>query len=263
MYSIVENHSEFIVVSKQHDVCIHTEDNELGVIAQLKKDLQLPDLFPVHRLDKVTSGLLLCAKNKAAASELSQLFQERKVEKYYLAVSDKKPKKKQGLISGDMEKARRGSWKLCHSNHNPAVTQFFSAALTGGQRLFLLKPSTGKTHQLRVALKSIGSPIWGDRLYGHPLTRDEGICLHAYILGFEYQGQQYRYQQAPSHWQDIDWVSVNNGRKGASDVKNNVETEVANAQQALAALVFDQPWELAWPSVPLTLVSTKPSARQS
>jgi len=261
VYSIVENHPEFIVVSKWHDACIHTEGDELGVIAQLKKDLQLLNIFPVHRLDKVTSGLLLCAKNKAAASELSQLFQGRKVEKYYLAVSDKKPKKKQGLISGDMEKARRGSWKLCHSNHNPAVTQFFSAALTCGQRLFLLKPSTGKTHQLRVALKSIGSPISGDRLYGHPLPRDEGVCLHAYVLGFEYQGKQYRYQQAPSHWQDIDWASMSHRERGG-EVSNNAEADVEGVEQALVSLAFDQPWTLAWPSVPLALMSTKLNAHQ-
>lgn len=58
-----------------------------------------------------------------------------------------------------MERSRRASWKLINSKENPAVTQFFSTAAQGGNRLFLCKPHTGKTHQIRVALKSVGSGI--------------------------------------------------------------------------------------------------------
>jgi len=147
---------------------VHTEGDELGLIARLKKDFRSDDIFPVHRLDKVTSGLLVCAKTAAAASELSQL--------------------------------RRGAWKLCHTKNNPAITQFFSYGLGGGKRLFLLKPKTGKTHQLRVALKSLGSPIIGDRLYAHPTSLPLGIYLHAYSLSFTYQGEKYRYTVEPDTW---------------------------------------------------------------
>lgn len=170
MYSIIFEHDDFIVVSKKTGVCIHSEPDEMGLIVALKNDRGLDALFPVHRLDKVTSGLLVCAKTQAAASELSQLFERREVEKFYLAISDQKPKKKQGLVKGDMERSRRSSWKLCHTTTNPARTQFFSDSIGDGKRLYLLKPKTGKTHQLRVALKSIGAPIMGDRLYGHPLS---------------------------------------------------------------------------------------------
>lgn len=249
MYQLVDENDAFIVVSKASGVCVHCEPDQEGLIVWLKQDLQLDQLFPVHRLDKVTSGLLLCAKTRAAASELSQLFEQRNIEKYYLALGDKKPKKKQGLISGDMAASRRGAWKLCPTQHKPAVTQFFSYHLPSGEsktqhlsslRLYLLKPKTGKTHQLRVALKSIGSPIVGDRLYGHPLVVesqvDEGktspsIYLHAFALRFMYQGRLCEYTDIPNHWNH---ASIYRGEE---------------LKQVLDELDLDRPWLLPWPNI--------------
>lgn len=238
MYSLVFEHEDFLVVAKSQGVCVHTEGDDIGLMVQLKKDFSCETIFPVHRLDKVTSGLIICAKNHAAASELSQLFQHRQIEKYYLALSDHKPKKKQGLIAGDMEKARRGSWKLCHSKHNPAITQFFSYGAGAGQRLFLLKPKTGKTHQLRVALKSIGSPIIGDRLYGHKQAGLLGIYLHAYTLRFHYKDEEYTFVDLPKHWYC----------KSSEEVSKN-DGEDNKAELALAVEQCTKPWLLSWPSI--------------
>ena len=55
-----------------------------------------------------------------------------------------------------MQKARNGAWKLCQSKENPAITRFESVSCEPNLRLFILKPQTGKTHQLRVAMKSLG-----------------------------------------------------------------------------------------------------------
>ena len=93
-------------------------------------------LYPVHRLDKVTSGLVLLARDTEANRELSMAFAERKVEKAYLAISDQKPLKKQGWVKGDMIKGRRGAWMLTRSQDNPAVTRFVSQPLETGGRLF-------------------------------------------------------------------------------------------------------------------------------
>jgi tRNA pseudouridine32 synthase / 23S rRNA pseudouridine746 synthase len=230
VYKVLAEHDDFLVVSKSVGACVHCEPDHVGLLVHIKQDLGLEQLFPVHRLDKVTSGVLLCAKTSGAASELSQLFQHKQVEKYYLALSDQKPKKKQGLISGDMERGRRGAWKLCHSKDNPAITQFFSYGLGDGNRLFLLKPKTGKTHQLRVALKSIGSPIIGDRLYGHPLSLPLGIRLHAFVLSFMYQGENYRYVDLPNDW--------------LLDEKPFVES-----LQNEAVMAVKEPWSLPWPVI--------------
>lgn len=232
MYDVVFDHDDFLVLSKHQGVCVHCEPGQIGLIAQLKKDFQCDSLLPVHRLDKVTSGLLLCAKHHNAASVLSQLFQQRQIDKYYLALGDQKPKKKQGLIQGDMEKSRRGSWKLCQSKENPAITQFFSYGLGDGQRLFILKPTTGKTHQIRVALKSIGSPIIGDRLYGHAQSLASGIYLHAYALMFTYQEQEYVFVNEPKAWE------LQALRAGFA----------ASLLQGMAK--FDhKPWQLPWPKL--------------
>ena len=149
--------------------------------------MKLDYLAPVHRLDKVTSGCLLLAKNQTAASFLSKQFKERTTEKIYIAITKGKPKKKQGTIRGDMVPARNGCWKLAKTQNNPAITQFKSIGYNNGLRIVNLKILTGKTHQIRVAMKSIGSPVWGDERYGN-VTDNAGAdrCyLHSYKLSFD------------------------------------------------------------------------------
>lgn len=191
---LVADEPDFVVVNKPAGLSFHSEQGP-GLVALLAAELGYP-LWAVHRLDKITSGLLLLAKRSSAAAELSQSFAERRVEKYYLALASGKPKKKQGLIRGDMAKARGGSYRLLPSHQQPAVTQFHSFSLVPGLRLYVLRPHTGKTHQLRVALKSLGCPILGDDRYGGPLA-DRGY-LHAWQLALSYQGRAYRWQQPPT-----------------------------------------------------------------
>ena len=137
------------------------------------------------------------------ANALVNKFKEKQVNKYYMAISGKKPrKKKQGWVRGDMVLGRRGSYKLVNENNNKkeedgdkrsnyAVTRFFTAGLgnvplspllhpkvneeeeeeqvsstTTPKTAILFQPHTGKTHQLRVAAKSVGLPILGDARYG-------------------------------------------------------------------------------------------------
>ena len=139
------------------------------------------------------------AKTAEVNRQLTEAFKLRKVEKYYLAISHKKPRKKQGLVKGDMAPARRGAFKLLTTQENPAITQFFSKGIGAGRRLFLIKPHTGKTHQIRVALKSIGAPIAGDILYGDAQREalEERCYLHAYSIGFFLGGKRYRYTCMP------------------------------------------------------------------
>ena len=85
-----------------------------------------------------------------------------------------------------MKKARDGAWKLCQTKENPAITRFESVSCEPNLRLFILKPQTGKTHQLRVAMKSLGSPILGDGLYGKNTEEIDRTYLHAAQLEFDY-----------------------------------------------------------------------------
>lgn len=189
--NVVYQHADFYVVDKPDGIGFHDEEvdsvKQTGFFNLCAAHFS-ETLFPVHRLDKLTSGLLILARNKTAATWFQQAFESKQIQKYYLALSDSKPKKKQGSISGDMAKARLSQWKLLKTKENPAVTRFFNWGLTSssvkGLRLFLIKPETGKTHQIRVALKSLGSPVLGDKLYGGN-SSDRGY-LHALMLNFQY-----------------------------------------------------------------------------
>jgi tRNA pseudouridine32 synthase/23S rRNA pseudouridine746 synthase len=226
VYELIESNENFLIIYKKPNSSFHSEDGIRGLFETVKQIEGLSELYPVHRLDKVTSGLLVMAKTAAANQELVDQFKNRQVEKYYLAVSAKKPKKKQGLIKGDMEAARRGAWKLLPTYKNPAVTQFFSAALGEGKRLFIVKPHTGKTHQIRVALKSIGAPILGDVLYADASScvGIDRVYLHAYSLGFSIQGQAYRFTEMP--------------REGEVFLSTEFNSAIHD---------FLSPWLLSWP----------------
>ncbi|PKF50840.1 TIGR01621 family pseudouridine synthase [Enterovibrio nigricans] len=208
MFTLVYQNDDFLVINKHPGVSVHKDDNEQALLTEVANATGDKQLYLIHRLDKMTSGLLLLGRHQQAASSLSSLFAERTVQKFYLALSAKKPSKKQGTISGDMAKSRRAMWKLLSSKTNPATTQFFSTSGGEGKRLFLCKPYTGKTHQIRVALKSVGSTILGDDIYGGEAA-DRGY-LHAYSLSFTHTGKHYQFVEPPvlgDMWPELpnDW----------------------------------------------------------
>ena len=188
---IVYQTDDFIIIYKPCGLSVHKDQSEIGLTTLLAEQLGVSQVWLVHRLDKVTSGLLILALNAESAAEFFRLFAEHRIQKTYLALSNQKPKKKQGLIVGDMQKVRNGAWKLCPSKENPAITRFESVSCEPNLRLFILKPQTGKTHQLRVAMKSLGSPILGDALYAKNTENIDRTYLHAARLKFEFKGQAF------------------------------------------------------------------------
>ncbi|MAZ86327.1 MAG: TIGR01621 family pseudouridine synthase [Cellvibrionaceae bacterium] len=196
-YTLVDHNDDFVIVNKHPGITVQRDGDSPGLLELAAAALGYPKLYPVHRLDKATSGLVIMAITEEANRLLSGMFAKHLVQKHYLAISDHKPKKKQGAISGDMEKSRRGSWKLLKTHKNPALTQFFSLSLLPGKRIFLLRPKTGKTHQLRVALKSIGAPILGDIRYGSAGELEDRMYLHAWQLAFEWRNERLSYRSPP------------------------------------------------------------------
>ncbi len=196
-FSILFENADFVIVVKPDGFNFHTEDEE-GFVVLASNQLGFK-LYPVHRLDKMTSGLVILAKNSETANAFGTLFETRQIEKFYLAISTRKPKKKQGWVKGDMASSRRGSYKLLKSSENPAITQFISASLRPNERLFLVKPHTGKTHQIRVALKSLGSPIAGDVRYANAdeAKLEERGYLHAYALRFVLDNEAFTFVCRP------------------------------------------------------------------
>lgn len=239
---VVFCHADFYVLNKPHGVSFHSEF-EPGVVALAEAQLA-EKLYAVHRLDKGTSGLLLLARSSEAAAGLSERFAHGHMHKWYLALATGKAKKKQGWVKGDMVPARRSAWMLTSTGHNPAVSYFISAGLgEGGRRAYLVKPYTGKTHQVRVALKSVGAALLGDELYkGDAANR---VYLHAYALAFDWQGERIELTLAPSDGQV---------RDSALDFFQSPAL-VALLQQSWAT-----PWQLDFPSY--QKVSSAPSKQQ-
>jgi tRNA pseudouridine32 synthase/23S rRNA pseudouridine746 synthase len=225
MFELIDQTAHFYLIDKDPGVSFHREGGETALIDAVRNRLGNADLWPVHRLDKVTSGLLLFARSAEAARALGEDLAEHRLDKYYLALSDRKPSKKQGTIKGDMLKGRNGTWRLAPSQENPAITQFFTWSLQPGERLFLLRPRTGRTHQLRVVMKSLGAPILGDPSYaGASAVQEERTYLHAYALAFELFGQCYRYLCPP--------------RLGRRFLSQPFCTQLAQ---------LEEPWAMAWP----------------
>ena len=213
---------DFWIVNKPAGMSFHAESQDLGFMQWMHEHHPKQIFYPVHRLDRITSGLIILATNKAAAQVFGTMFEQHLVVKFYLALSAKKPKKKQGSVKGGMQQGRRGSWMLNQTEANLAHTQFFSRLLKPGIRVFLLKPKTGKTHQLRVALRSLGAPILGDERYGGG-EYDRGY-LHAFCLRFLWLGESKCFQYLPD---------------------SGVEFE--GIMPALVEGGFDQPQNLLWP----------------
>ncbi|WP_199611821.1 TIGR01621 family pseudouridine synthase [Flocculibacter collagenilyticus] len=229
MFDFVFENNDFIVVDKHPDVSFHCEEEQLGLFEAVKQRYQFDLLYPVHRLDKMTSGLVIFAKSKHIAAKFGELFEAKKIEKFYLAISEQKPKKKQGLIKGDMKPSRRSAWKLMRTNNNPAISQFFSHSIGNGLRLYLVKPHTGKTHQIRVALNSIGAPILGDELYASAsaskIMAKRGY-LHAYAVKFELNDNTFAFVQSP-----------NIGMYYLLDATQSAIKE------------WQSPWQITWPAI--------------
>lgn len=142
-----------------------------------------------NRLDELTSGVMLLGKSQDAARQISTAFEAGSVRKCYVALSERKPKKKQGSVKGDMTKARRGSWKLLRTLTDPAVTHFTSLGIQNrrpGLRMYVCRPVTGRTHQIRVAMKSLGSPVLGDIRYADvtKAQKEDRMYLHAASISF-------------------------------------------------------------------------------
>lgn len=196
LLNILTDNQFFIALEKPADLSFHSEDGNAGFVVMAQSQFPQYSLLPIHRLDKGTSGIVLFAKDKVSARALSNCFERRQVEKYYWAISAAKPSKKQGAVRGDMEKSRNGSWKLTRNLENPAETLFNSFGMGDGLRAFLVKPTTGKTHQIRVALKSIGAPILGDSRYGG--EHSDRMYLHASVLSFVLNDEKYTIQSKPN-----------------------------------------------------------------
>lgn len=157
-----------------------------------------PGLRPgiVHRLDKDTSGLIIAAWNDEAHAFLSDQFKARKVRKGYAALVQGCPKEMQGSINMRILRSPRNRKTFTVSDNEGRLSLSFYKVVRnyGNYSLLLIRPKTGRTHQIRVHLKYLGNPILGDPLYGRPDSRfpKATLMLHAKSLSLVLPGQSRR-----------------------------------------------------------------------
>jgi 23S rRNA pseudouridine1911/1915/1917 synthase len=145
----------------------------------------------VHRLDKDTSGLIVIAKHDAARRDLMEQFQQRAVEKSYIALLERTPKTRSGRIEAPVARDPNQRKRMAVVRAGkPAITEFTVTDdnFKEGQALVEVRPLTGRTHQIRVHMAFIGCPVVGDTVYGFRKQRIKlkRHFLHAARLGFNH-----------------------------------------------------------------------------
>ncbi len=138
----------------------------------------------VHRLDRDTSGVVILAKDEETQKMLRKQFQDRKAHKTYYAVVEGCPKLDEAMIDLPIARnVKHPTTFIVDANGKPSQTYYKVIKKGEKNSLVELRPTTGRTHQLRVHMNYLGTPILGDRVYGNaPADTDMRLYLHAHTL---------------------------------------------------------------------------------
>lgn len=209
---VVYEDEHILVINKQRGLVVHPAtgnpdgtlvnallahaDDWAGIRGTLKPGI-------VHRLDKNTSGLMVCAKHDQACVGLQNQFRDRQVHKVYLALTWGVPHPKRGRINQPIARNPRDRIKMAVVNGGKVAISDYEVLETIGEKHALVEVTlhTGRTHQIRVHLAWLGAPIVADTLYGKP-RETYGLCgqaLHCKRLGFIHPvgGKQLEFEAAP------------------------------------------------------------------
>ena len=199
-YLVPHSKEEIIILYQDQDLLLVRKPDLLLTIPgrhPLNKDClitRLQQRYPtasiVHRLDLDTSGIMVIPLNKHTHAHISRQFQQRKVQKSYVAVV-------YGVVAQDRGEvdlpiapdwANRPRQMICHERGKSALTGYEVLQRHSDRTRLLLKPVTGRSHQLRIHMRELGHPILGCDMYAHEaaLAMAERLLLHATTLGFEH-----------------------------------------------------------------------------
>lgn len=211
--SIIYEGNDLLVLNKPAGIAVHRGAGVKGEtlvdwLVQEYPEIQTVGDDPrerpgiVHRLDKGTSGVMVVARNQRAFYALKQLFQRREVEKAYLALVVGTPKKQSGTIDAPIGRLRRQPTRrgtgVNIRGGRAAITRYRLLERLHGFSLLRVTPHTGRMHQIRVHLASVGHPVAGDLTYGGRRAAVRGLgrqFLHAASLSFSYpEGRRWHFE---------------------------------------------------------------------
>jgi 23S rRNA pseudouridine1911/1915/1917 synthase len=210
---IVLENEDFIAINKPAGLLSIPDrtQSEPSLKDLLKKEYG--DIFTVHRLDRETSGIIVFAKHEGAHKQLSQLFEGRDVAKYYYGLVNGMPVPPEDSIDAPiMEHFAKNGKMITHANGKPSLTDYEVQESFQLYSWVKFRIHTGRTHQIRVHMQSIGHPIVCDELYGNPepvyisklkrnynLSKNEleeqpilkRLALHSALLEFTFNEHSY------------------------------------------------------------------------
>ena len=186
MMEIICNNEEFVTVIKPFGVSSQ-ENGESGLPDLIKKELKLSEIHTVHRLDTVTSGVMVYAKTRKAAAELSRQITDGAFTKEYLAVVHGEISPETGIMEDFLFKDSRKNKSFVVKNQRKGVKkaslEYELLAVRNGLSLVKIKLHTGRTHQIRVQFSSRRHPVYGDGKYGAS-DNIPFIALFSYRISF-------------------------------------------------------------------------------
>lgn len=211
---LVYEHEHFLIINKPAGIIVHAphkKSSEPSIVdwllanyGELKHVGSSDRPGIVHRLDKNTSGLLIIPRTHQAHLYFGAAFKSRTITKIYHALVVGHPPR-QGIIDAGITRdpsvrvkmttttSLKPSQRVGHIRD--AVTEYKVLAYLNGHSLLEVHPRTGRTHQIRVHLASIGFPIIGDPVYGTPSPLIDRHALHAHTLSFSFEGKEYSFSQ--------------------------------------------------------------------
>lgn len=186
---------DILIVSKQSGILsVPGRTDDLADCIQLRIQKDYPNALIVHRLDLETSGVMVMARNPAAHRHLGRQFEMRCVEKTYVARVWGRVEGRTGVIDAPLIRdwPNRPRQKIDHQQGRSAKTNWTVLGRENNVTRLELKPETGRSHQLRVHMQSIGHPIMGDPLYAHGEARRgvDRMQLHALALSFQHPARE-------------------------------------------------------------------------
>ena len=202
---VIDDNEDFIVLNKSAGISVQggtkSKKNLVDIFAK-SEIFQGTKPYSVHRLDKDTSGVFIMAKNRETAQLLTSLFRLRKVHKTYLAICNGEVQKSSGEWKEDLIRYDKGK-KIIEK----ARTIFKVIDKNSNSTLIEMKPITGRKHQLRKQLFSIGHSIYGDDKYkSYKSTKgiNKNLMLHSYQIKFMIKDKKYTYKALlPNYFKEL------------------------------------------------------------